>query len=126
MTSAAATEFAGRAALVTGAGTGSARRSSSGSSREAPASRAVALETTGQNVRVCAVAPGYVDTPRIRAAGDEVARPTIGSAGQRELDGPLATDETVGEERPNAPVDLRRVRGGVPDVVEVDGPVAHA
>ena len=91
MTSAAATEFAGRAALVTGAGTGlgeaiverlvaegawlqPANMSSANGTVGVPGlaaytaakhaiiglTRAVALETAGQNVRVCAVAPGYV------------------------------------------------------------------
>lgn len=33
--------------------------------------RSVALEYADKNVRVCAVAPGYVETPRIRESGEE-------------------------------------------------------
>ena len=34
--------------------------------------RSVALEYANKDVRVCAVAPGYVETPRIRESGEEV------------------------------------------------------
>lgn len=55
--------------------------------------RAVALETAEQGVRVCAVAPGYVDTPRMQEAGDVALREMAASHPL----GRLATREEVAD-----------------------------